>query len=382
MTIVAEPSGTFAPTSTTLAARLNGWGTGASVFAFDGASGSESGAKLKGRIRPLPTVSAGVAAGTRGLLGEDRDPTTARDNPMVISGNVGLVGLEIRAEVACPADGPVSARGARGAVARVAMAGRSTRESAAARSPVTNVEAPWTFSSSDVPGRYELVRRGRLLMVPPTDHGCRFNRSSANDDPSAKAVGDPRSVSKRGGRRESLPPEPAFSRKKKTRMAKLTGGTVAPISRDKRPGHGGIVAASAAPRAAAPTPLAIPASPPHSPAAIPSLPPAAAASPSSRSPAPSPSPPDPARPDADRWPDARGSDGCRRRAPGRCSSAAGPASRSRRTSPASSSWSLSGSASGPPRPTAHPPWPPPDASGLAVAPGDDALSRPATAPGS
>ena len=37
---------------------------------------------------------------------------------------------------------------------------------------------------------------------------------------------------------------------------------------------------------------------------------------------------DPARPDADRWTDARGSDGCRRCAPGRCSSSAGPPRRS------------------------------------------------------
>src|SRR5271157_4720886 len=94
-----------------------------------------------------------------------------------------------------------------------------------------------------------------------------------------------------------------------SRVAKLTGDTVAPTSRDRRPGHGGSAAASAAPRAAPPTPLAALASPPHSLDATPSLPPAGAASPSPRSPAPSPSQPDPARPDADRWTDARGSDG-------------------------------------------------------------------------
>src|SRR5208337_1232833 len=99
------------------------------------------------------------------------------------------------------------------------------------------------------------------------------------------------------------------SARKKTRVAKLTGDTVAPTSRDRRPGHGGSAAASAAPRAASPTSLAALASPPHSPDATPSLPPAGAASPSPRSPAPSPSRPDPARPAADHWTDARGSDG-------------------------------------------------------------------------
>src|SRR5208337_3533095 len=68
-----------------------------------------------------------------------------------------------------------------------------------------------------------------------------------------------------------------------SRVAKLTGDTVAPTSRDRRPGHGGSAAASAAPRAAPPTPLAALASPPHSPDATPSLPPAGAASPSPRS---------------------------------------------------------------------------------------------------
>src|SRR6185437_8602481 len=124
-----------------------------------------------------------------------------------------------------------------------------------------------------------------------------------------------------------------------SRMANLAGGTAAPASRGRRPDRGGIAAASAAPRAAAPDPRATPATPPHSPAAAPVLPPAAAASPAPRSPAPSPSPPDPATPGADRWPAARGSDGCRRRAPGRYSSAGHPATRSTGTTPPSNSGS-------------------------------------------
>jgi len=85
-----------------------------------------------------------------------------------------------------------------------------------------------------------------------------------------------------------------------SRVAKLTGGTVAPTSQGRRPGHGGIAAASVAIRAAPPAPLAVPSSPRHSPAPTPGPPPAAVASPIPRSPAPSPSPPSPARPDADR----------------------------------------------------------------------------------
>ena len=52
---------------------------------------------------------------------------------------------------------------------------------------------------------------------------------------------------------------------KKTRVAKLTGDTVAPTSRDRRPGHGGSAAASADFHGVSPTPLAALASPPHSP---------------------------------------------------------------------------------------------------------------------
>src|SRR5208337_2706641 len=143
-------------------------------------------------------------------------------------------------------------------------------------------------------------------------------------------------------------------------------------------GHGGSAAASASPRAAPPTSLAALASPPHSPDATPSLPPAGAASPNPRSPAPSPSRPDPARPDADHWTDARGSDGCQRCAPGRCSSSAGPPRRSTETSPASSSGSPSGTASTPPSPRARPSSSPPGASAPAVAPAVAAPSSSAT----
>src|SRR5208337_3059924 len=174
--------------------------------------------------------------------------------------------------------------------------------------------------------------------------------------------------------------DPDPEREKKTRVAKLTGDTVAPTSRDRRPGHGGSAAASAAPRAAPPTSLAAFASPPHSPDATPSLPPAGAASPSPRSPAPSPSRPDPARPAADHWTDARGSDGCRKCAPGRCSSSAGPRRRSTETSPASSSGSPSGTASTPLSPRARPSSSPPGASAPAVAPAVAAPSSPATPP--
>ena len=79
--------------------------------------------------------------------------------------------------------------------------------------------------------------------------------------------------------------------------------------------------------------LAAPASPPHSPDATPRLPPAEAASPRPSHRA-EPSQPDPARPAADHWTDASGGDGCRKCAPGRCSSSAGPPRRST-TSPAS-----------------------------------------------
>ena len=87
-----------------------------------------------------------------------------------------------------------------------------------------------------------------------------------------------------------------------------------------------------------------------------------------------------ARHAADHWPGARGSNGCRRRALDRCSSAACPEARSSETIPANSSGSPSGSASDPPRPRAQRPWPPPAASSPTVAPGSAVLSGPTTPP--
>ena len=53
---------------------------------------------------------------------------------------------------------------------------------------------------------------------------------------------------------------------KKTRVAKLTGDTVAPTSRDRRPGHGESAVACADFHGVSPTPLAALANAPHSPA--------------------------------------------------------------------------------------------------------------------
>ena len=143
--------------------------------------------------------------------------------------------------------------------------------------------------------------------------------------------------------------EPArHARQKKTRMAKVAGGTAAPTLRDSWLGHGGSGAAFVATRAALPSRHAALASATHNPAARPGLPPDAAGSPGLEITLAEPITTNPG--EARRRPLARrrDSDGCRRRAPDRCSSAAGPTTGNTRTIPAGSSWSLSGSASGHP----------------------------------